>query len=600
MSADTATEQTEPTTHSSTFRPLRVWPVVLLLAVMGVAKVLAQVIENGPPQIWMVSAFGPLLVSLVIMLFWWLGMSRASWSERLLGFVGVLVAFGITVAFAHSSMRGPALMMLTIPMGVAAFAIGTVFFRSGATQRRTYVALGLASAGFLFSTLLRNDGMWGNFDLALDWRWNPSVEEQLVAGAVSRESASVESLSGVEAALANPEWPEFRGAGRTGRQSGLRLETDWNAHPPQEQWRIPVGPAWSSFAVAGDMLFTQEQRGEEEFVVCYEAVGGKEIWSTSVQGRLQDPLGGPGPRATPTIAHSRLFTFGSIGDLQCLDPTSGDIIWQKKLTEEPGVSVPMWGFCSSPLVVGSTVVVNSGGPVGTLGFDVDTGEKKWAAPSGKNSYSSPQLVRLGQKDYVLMLSASGMHVIDPESGNESLSYAWKHQGYRALQPHLVDGDSILLPSGLGSGTRRIQLLQSGETIATKDTWTSRSLKPDFNDFVTYEGHAYGFDQTIFTCIDLATGEKKWKGGRYGKGQTILLEDSGIVFVITEKGQGVLLEATPSGHKELAKLKMLNDKTWNHPVVVGNRLFVRNAKEAACYELASVETNEPTEKVSSID
>lgn len=181
-------------------------------------------------------------------------------------------------------------------------------------------------------------------------------------------------------------------------------------------------------------------------------------------------------------------------------------------------------------------------------------------------------------------------MIDPDSGKEEFSYAWQHQGYRSLQPHMIDGDSILLPSGLGSGTRRIRLVQSDETLSTEDLWTSRSLKPDFNDFVTYEGHAYGFDQTIFTCIDLASGEKKWKGGRYGKGQAVLLEDSGVVFVITEKGQGVLLEATPSGHKELAKVKMLNDKTWNHPVVVGDRLYLRNAIEAACYRLASVKVD----------
>ena len=338
------------------------------------------------------------------------------------------------------------------------------------------------------------------------------------------------------------------------------------------------------------MLFTQEQRGEEEFVVCYEANGGKEVWSTGVKGRLQDPLGGPGPRATPTIANGRLFTFGSIGHLLCLNPKTGDVVWQKNLPDEDGVKVPMWGFCSSPLVVGSTVVVNTGGAVGTLAFDTETGEQKWAAPSGNNSYSSPQLSQIGDQQYLLMLSASGMHVIDPDSGKEEFSYAWQHQGYRSLQPHMIDGDSILLPSGLGSGTRRIRLVQSDETLSTEDLWTSRSLKPDFNDFVTYEGHAYGFDQTIFTCIDLASGEKKWKGGRYGKGQAVLLEDSGVVFVITEKGQGVLLEATPSGHKELAKVKMLNDKTWNHPVVVGDRLYLRNAIEAACYRLASVKVD----------
>ncbi len=119
-------------------------------------------------------------------------------------------------------------------------------------------------------------------------------------------------------------------------------------------------------------------------------------------------------------------------------------------------------------------------------------------------------------------------------------------------------------------------------------WTSRNLKPDFTDLVTYQGYAFGNDAGIWTCIDLKTGERKWKGGRYGKGQALLLEDSGLLLIAAEQGQVALVLADPTGYREVASFNALEGKTWNHPVVVGDRLYVRNAQEAAAYRLPSIE------------
>jgi hypothetical protein len=140
---------------------------------------------------------------------------------------------------------------------------------------------------------------------------------------------------------------------------------------------------------------------------------------------------------------------------------------------------------------------------------------------------------------------------------------------------------------MGAGTRLIRLRQTGDSLAAEEVWTSRRLKPDFNDFVVYQDHLYGFDGGIFTCIRLSTGEAAWKGGRYGKGQVLLLADSGLLLVTGERGEAVLLRATPEAHEELATFQLLDGKTWNHPAIVGDRLFVRNAEAAACYRLPTV-------------
>ena len=185
---------------------------------------------------------------------------------------------------------------------------------------------------------------------------------------------------------------------------------------------------------------------------------------------------------------------------------------------------------------------------------------------------------------VLMLTNEGLTLVDPATGRERLNYAWKFDQYRALQPHVIGDDTILLPTGMSAGTRAIRITKKDDQWSATELWTSRDLKPDFTDLVTYQGYAYGNDAGLWTCIDLKTGERKWKGGRYGKGQALLLADSGLLLVAAEQGTVALVSADPAAFKEVASFKALEGKTWNHPVVVGNRLYVRNSQEAAAYEL----------------
>lgn len=569
------------------FKALRVWPPILLILGMVVARLIPQVIENGPANLWMSAAFGPLICG-VLVPFWWLLFSRATWMERVFGFTGVFILFAATLVLVDKSMLGPGIMVLAIPIGTAAFALGAILCRRILSVKRTVIAILFAVCGFGFSTLLRNDGLWGNFAMGLHWRWQPSPEEQMLADREARPTAAPTEVAAedFDAWLTEPEWPAFRGADRTGRQRGPAITTDWSTEPPQQLWKIPVGPGWSSFAVAGELLFTQEQRGEMETVVCYKADTGSEVWTQEIESRFEDTLGGPGPRATPTLAGGAMFVMGASGQLMRLDPKTGDVLWQIDLRKVADRKPPMWGFCSSPLVVDSVVIVHAGGKgdKGTIAFDIDSGQLRWSTSAGDHSYSSPQLGTIAGQELVLMLTNAGLKLLDPPTGQERLSYKWKHEGYRSLQPLVVGGDSILLPTGDGAGTRRIRVSQSDDIWSAEEQWTSRKLKPDFNDLVVYQSHAYGFDGAIVTCIDLETGESKWKRGRYGKGQVLLLEESGLLLVAGERGDVVLLKADPSGHTEYGRFKAIEGKTWNHPVVVGDRLYIRNSQEAACYLL----------------
>lgn len=578
--------------EEKSLKPLRIWIPVILILLMVVARFTPGIIEDGPTMIWMLAAFGPMLLSFAVLL-WWLFASRATGLEKILGLLGVLAAFGTTLAFIHPSMQGPAVMVLTIPVGTAAFALTLIAMSRVLSRKRTLAAVVMACLGFGSSTLLQSDGMWGNFAIGLDWRWNPTPEDQFLANQKSApERDTVDLGDEFQQALSNPEWPEFRGSRRDGVQHGTQITADWEASPPEELWRIQVGPAWSSFAVAGRWLFTQEQRGELETTVCYDADTGAEVWARGFESRFSDPLGGPGPRATPTLADGSLFTMGAEGWLMRLDAQSGDIQWKVDLREVAGRDPPIWGFSSSPLVTDGVVVVHAGGESdkGILAFDSENGQLTWSAAAGPDSYGSLQIVHVAQQPWLAILTNTGAHLLDASDGSTGLSYEWAHQGYRVLQPQVVGDNGLLIPTGMGKGTRLIEIqplsesaTDSGE-VQSVDVWTSRNMKPDFNDLVVHQGHMYGFDGAIFACVDLSDGSRIWKKGRYGKGQVLLLADSDLLLVISETGEIVLLEASPTGHQELAKLQALEGKTWNHPVVVGDRLYLRNAREAAAYRL----------------
>ena len=587
--AEAAPAESNSPVKPSDSRALRVWPGVLLVGLMIVARFAPAYLEGGLSRYWMVAMMGPMLCSLLLVI-WWLAASRATWKERVFGFLGLAAVFAIAMALVEPLMRGPGTIYITLPMGMTAFVVGAALFQNRRPLARTGAALLLAAAGFGFSVLLRNDGMNGEYQLTLHWRWAPSAEARMLVARTTSSPSPEPNMRSIETSLAltNLEWPGFRGADRSGSWHGPMIATNWSEHPPRQLWKVPVGPGWSSFAVAGNLLFTQEQRGPMETVVCYDAVTGREIWNHQYEARLEDPMGGPGPRATPTLANGGLFVTGATGMFLRLNPATGDVVWQKNLKEVASREAPMWGFASSPLVIGSNVIVWAGGKdgKGLLAFDVDTGALRWSAATGDHTYASPQLSPLAGEELVLMLSNDGLVLVEPATGKVRLNYDWKFSGYRALQPRVVGDDTVLLGTPMNAGTRAIRITRVNGELAAEELWTSRNLKPDFSDMVTYQGHIYGNDGGFLTCLDLKTGDRTWKGGRYGKGQVLLLENAGLLLVTAEDGQVHLVRADPKAFVEVDSFKALEGKTWNHSVVVGDKLYVRNAQEAAGFQLST--------------
>lgn len=595
----TPTETLEKTTT-----PLRVWPGVAAVAAIWIFWFGARAVLPENPIVGLAGA----AAGLVGVLVWWLFFSRAPWLERIGILLLIIAAMAVTRTILHPSVRtsgmGNGFYIFSIPIVTLALAASAAIARRFSVPKRRATlaaAVVLACASF---ALLRTDGVTGDGDAQWAWRWAKTSEQRLLAQA--NESVPAAPAAAPAAAVApppepaaNPEkaaaetaptpapirvdWSGFRGTNRDGRVPGLRIQTDWAASPPVEVWRREVGPAWSSFAIGGGLLYTQEQLGDHEIVSCYRLSNGEPVWRHRTAARHVDSEGGPGPRGTPTLAGGRVYALGGTGILNALDASTGALLWTRNAASDTGAKEPGWGFTGSPIVVNDLVVASVSGRL--VAYDIGSGEPRWHGPKVGGSYSSPQLMTLGGVEQIVLLTGQGAVSVTPQDGKELWRHAW--EGAPIVQPALSGDGGLLVATGdmMGAiGTRRVAVSQAGSAWKADEVWTSRGLKPYFNDLVVHRGHAYGFDGSILSCIDVKDGNRKWKGGRYGHGQMLLLPDQDLLLVLSEEGELVLVSATPDQFKEVAKAPALEGKTWNHPAIVRDTLLVRNGQHMAAFRL----------------
>jgi len=258
-------------------------------------------------------------------------------------------------------------------------------------------------------------------------------------------------------------------------------------------------------------------------------------------------------------------------------------VWSRDAAADTGAKMPGWGFAGSPLVVDDAVIVATAGKL--VAYDIGTGEPRWYGPKGGSGYSSPHLLTIDGVAQILLLSMSGAASVAPADGKVLWEHAWKGDGI--VQPALTAEGDILIGSGSGLaevGMRRLGFVHGPSGWTVEERWTSMGLKPYFNDFVLHDGHAFGFDGGMLASINLKDGERAWKGGRYGHGQLVLLPDQNVLLVLSEKGDLALVAAQTDTFKELARFPAIKGKTWNHPVVAGDVLLIRNDQEMAAFRL----------------
>ncbi len=377
-------------------------------------------------------------------------------------------------------------------------------------------------------------------------------------------------------------WTNFRGPQRDGHYQEMAVLTNWPSQGLTPLWKQPIGQGYSSFVVADGRAYTIEQRRGQEFVTAYDVATGREQWKQGWSALYSDTTG-DGPRSTPTWDDGRLYALGATGELRCLDAKTGRVIWGKNILSENKASNLSWAMAASPLIVDDKVIVLPGGTGGksVVAYNKMNGAPVWKALDDTQAYVSPMLMTLNGRRQVVVVSSTRVVGLVPENGSVLWSFPWNtSMGINVSQPIPVGPNRFFISAGYGQGAALVEV-SGGNARAL---WENTNMKNKFNSSVVHEGHAYGLDEGILTCVDINTGERKWKGGRYGYGQVILA--SGHLIISGENGELVLVRATPQQHTEVARFQALNGKTWNYPAIAGGKLLMRNATEMAAFNIAA--------------
>jgi len=562
---------------------LRLWPAWGLSVALVIALVLSvtPAIANQPRFFLMAGA--PLLAAVLLSL-WALFASRLTIREKIgLALAACILPIASLLLSYPAEATQSAIMIYGLPLAVLTATLGLTIWSQ--QPRRVLWTVGLMALGWGVFPFLRNDGFDGDYFPEFTWRWSPIHEQSLPV--LQSNSDAVDSVDSNPIWAGDASWTVFRGPSGNGVIQESFDAVDWQATPPQELWRIDIGPGWSSFSYHQGRLFTQEQRGDSEYVTCYRAEDGQMLWSHSEPTRFEEVVSGAGPRSTPSVANGLVYALGAKALLSCLEEKSGKMVWQRDLENEVQAKVPTWAFSGSPLVIEKLVIAYAGGSGdnGLMAFHADDGQTVWAFPSAGENYSTPRLLTISGVDCLVFCDSRGLHGLDWTSGKPLWNYqpaGWKSAPM--VDAQLLDGDKILMALGDGVGMACLQLEHNNGQWKIEENWSTTQLRPSFNDSLVADKLIFGFNQHIFSCIDAETGKRQWHGGRFGFGQAILLKNSKTIIVASEKGEAVFLQASGDKLTEVHRLMVLNDKTWNHPIVVGNRLFMRNAKTACCLQL----------------
>jgi len=450
-------------------------------------------------------------------------------------------------------------------------------------HRRALLTAAVVGAMLASYLVMRVDGTVSSVGLPrLVWRWSRPDQPRLIA----TPPAAPPTPSPADITAGLTEAPQFMGLQRDGVVRGVKLGRNWSTHPPRLLWRQPIGAGWSAFAVSGGRAYTQEQRGDLEVLTCYEVLTGRLLWTLAHPAHFTQWQGGEGPRATPTVDRGLVFAYGATGILECADTATGRRVWSQDVLKRHGLGNLEWGISASPLVFDETVVVSGGANRGPtlLAYSRRSGEPLWQEGADRASYSSPVLATLAGRRVILSFNASTLTAHDPETGAVLLAHAWSEDKIpKAAQPVIIPDSRVFLSAGYGAGCIMLQIAATADQkLEATVVWKNLRMKNQFNTVGVREGLLYGLDDGMLACIDADTGVRKWKEGRYGSGQTLLAGD--LVLIQSEEGPVVLADARPDGMRELGRLAALSSKTWNHPVLAGRYLLLRNDREAVAYEL----------------
>ena len=508
----------------------------------------------------------------------------------LLGSAGILlwvsVIFVLLEVAVHSQIPGPVLGLLWASGFF--WTVWTIW--AGSFFRSVGIIAGTVLVGLIavpFWTLMEATGMRGSSRVEISWR-------RPLKPAVPAEDSTTVSLPG------DVLWTGYLGVTRDGVVPGVTLSEDWVGDPPTQEWRHPCGRGWSSFAVTRTTLFGQEQLSTGDCVTARDLATGELMWTTPEgTAGFTSGAGGDGPRATPTLhridgdgpARLLLFAAGPTGVLSCLEASSGNVVWRTDLMERfPGLPL-VHGVCGSPLIVDDVVVVappSHKGPC-LVAFSLLDGTLVWTCESDwRASYASPVLMTICERRQIVLHAGPGVLAVDPSDGRVHWQFEWTNEwDNNATQPLQAEGhpNDLFIATGYKGGVVRISISPNKNSgLQATEVWRSqRTMKTKFSNMAQFGDVLVGLDNGILCGVDVQTGRRYWKNGRYNFGQ--LLKIGEHLLIVEEDGRICLVKPDVTGHRPVGNgFQALDRKTWGHPVFVDDRLILRNDRQIVCLRL----------------
>lgn len=382
------------------------------------------------------------------------------------------------------------------------------------------------------------------------------------------------------------DWPQWRGPSRTGVSDETGLLPQWPAAGPPLVWTARnLGEGYGSLAVSGDRVFVQGLRNRQSIVSALALADGRSLWSKSLGAGGENDRGS-GPRGTPTVDGDRLYVLTENGDLACLKH-DGTEVWKRNILREFNGQNPPWLVSESPLVDGNRVIVTPGGRgAGLVALDKMTGTTLWATKdlSDEAAYASPIAADVQGVRTVMTFTAEAAVGVRAADGKLMFKHRQVANGTANVATPIFSDNKVFFTSDYGTGGALLGLRVENGEVRAQEVYFTREMQNHHGGVVLVNGYLYGFNNAILTCLEFATGRMMWRHRSVGKGAVTAAD--GRLYIVSEDHLVGLVEATPSGYKELGRFPIedLGAPSWAHPVVSGGHLFVRNGNLLMKYDV----------------
>ncbi|GAA4433545.1 PQQ-binding-like beta-propeller repeat protein [Bremerella cremea] len=406
------------------------------------------------------------------------------------------------------------------------------------------------------------------------------------------------------------DWPQWLGPDRNGEWNERRIVRKFPRKGLPQEWSVPVSGGYSGVAVADEYAYVTDRVTEpeqKERLHCIDVNTGTKLWTFDYKCAYENISYTAGPRATPLVNDSEVYTLGSMGNLFCLDAITGRKLWSRDLAKDYKIRMPVWGIAASPLLWKDNLILQIGGAKGAcvIALDKDSGEEVWRSLNDRASYSSPIIIDQAGRPTLLVCTADSVAALNPRNGEIRWRYPWAPRGelMRVATP-VVQGDRAFF-TGFYDGSLMLRIKQdefgyevlwqrAGRSENDTDGLHSTISTPVFDGNYIYGVDSYG----QLRCIDAATGDRIWEDQTAvpkARWATIhFVKHGDRYFLFNERGELIIARLSPEGFDEISRTKILSPTRqqlsrrdgvcWAFPAYAERCIVARNDEEVVCVSL----------------